>query len=230
MFNGDIKFKGVSSKTYPLTITSPPKVTHSEIKGDIFSVPGRDGDLYGKKTYRGSATITVQMALVSDDYQETLRTVRSWLSGTGKLILGDVTDSYYEVQRVVINTDERIIVRYGTLEAVFTVYPYEFLDTGDTGVTTFPITNGADRSHPLYKIGGTGSGTLTVNDHAMTFEVNGTLYIDTRRYIAYDGSNNNANGNLSGDYDGLVLENGSNTISITSGFTLTVYPKWGYII
>ena len=119
---------------------------------------------------------------------------------------------------------------YGRLSAEFVVYPYEFLTSGDTGVGAGTIANEHDPSMPLYKIVGNGSGTLTVNNNAMTFTVAGTLYIDTRRFLAYDGSGNNKNGVLSGDYERLRFITGNNVVSITSGFTLTVYPKWGYVI
>lgn len=230
-YNGDISFKNVSSKTVGLIVTAPPQVTHAEIKGDVYSIPGRDGDLYGVDTYKGSAEIKVQFALVTSEtatsYQTALRQIRKWLNGTGKLVIGDATDAYYEVQKVSIVTDSRIIVRYGTLEVSFIVYPYEFLNTGDTGVTAFPITNNAQSSKPIYKIVGSGDGVLTVNSKTMNYTVSGTLYIDTRRMIAYDGSNNNCNDKISGDYKNLWLKEGSNSISATVG-TLTVYPKWGF--
>lgn len=234
-FNGNIKFKGVSSKTFPLTITEPPQVSHASlIHANEYTIPGRNGELYSTATYRESAEISVKMALVptgsgNSAYQTALRQVRQWLQGTGKLILGDVTDSYYEVQKVVIATDNRVILRYGTLEAKFTVYPYEFLNSGDDATTSYStITNSGDVSHPLYKITGAGSGVLTVNNKTMNFTNADTTYIDVRRQIAYDGSNNSRNKYLTGDYNNLVLKHGTNTISISSGFTLVVYTKWGY--
>ena len=63
----------------------------------------------------------------------------------------------------------------------------------------------------------------------MTYTVAGTLYIDTRRYIAYDGSNANKSNVVAGDYNDLKLIHGSNSVSATAG-TLTVYPKWGYVL
>lgn len=238
-YNGDIKFKGVSSKAFPLIITAVPTVSHSEIRGNVYSVPGR-GDLYDRSTYRGSATVTVLMALVADDsvadgvsaYQEPYRAVRKWLQGTGRLIISDSSDSYYEVQRVTINTDSRVILNYGNIEVAFTVYPYEFMETGDevAELEEGVLVNDCDPSMPLYKIEGSGSGTLTVNDKAMSFEVEDTLYIDTRKYIAYDQLNANKSSSLSGDYEDITLLSGNNEISITSGFDLSVYPRWGYVI
>lgn len=233
-YNGDIQFKSVSSATKGLIVTAPPFVTHSEIYGDVNTIPGRDGSVFGIDTYQGDAVIKVAFALVASsnttsDFQTKMRAIRSWLTGRGRLVIGDSTDSFYEVRKVKIITDNRVILNYGTFEVEFTVYPYEFLTTGDTGVTSFPLTNNAMASKPLYKITGSGSGTLTVNGHTMTYTVDGDLYIDTRRFIAYDGNNVNKNNMISGDYAGLYLKSGSNTISASVG-TLTVYPKWGFTV
>lgn len=233
-YNGTITYKSVTSSSKGLIVTAPPLVTHSEIFGDVNTIPGRDGSVYGNDTYLGDAVIKVQFALVASastvsDFQTKMRAIRSWLTGRGKLSIGDTTDSFYEVKKVKIVTDNRVILNYGTLEVEFTVYPYEFLTTGDTGVTAFPLTNNAMESKPLYKIVGSGSGTLTVNGKTMTYEVDGTLYIDTRRMIAYDASNANKNSKVSGDYEGLYLISGSNSISASLG-TLTVYPKWGFTV
>lgn len=238
-WNGTMTFKGTASNTYPLTITTPPQVTHPEIKGETYTIPGRDGELISDETYKGNAEIRVTFAMVADDavntsgsYAQKFRSVRQWLSGTGKLIIGDSTDSYYEVLKTTIVTENRVILRYGIIEVAFTVYPYEFLNTGDTGITSFPITNNADIARPLYKITGTGSGTLTVNSKTMTYTVDGNLYIDTRRLIAYkldNGSKLNRSDKISGNYDDLLLKVGSNSISATVG-TLEVTPRWGYAL
>lgn len=233
-YNGDIKFKGTSSKSYPLTITTPPQITHPEIITEEYTIPGRNGTLYGADGYRASGTITVNMALVAAEtwsnnvsaYATAYRQVRQWLQGTGKLIIADSPDAFYEVQKIYIATDERQILRYGNLQVVFTVYPYEFFTSGDTAVGAGTINNPGDEAAPLYKITGNGSGTLTVNGKTMTYTVNGVLNIDVRRFIAYDGSGNNKNSVLTGDYENLKLKPGANTVAATAG-TLEVYPHWG---
>ena len=82
-FNGDIKFKGISSSTYSLIITAVPSITHSEIRGEVFTIPGRDGDLLSNDPYRGDAEVRVQFAMVNNNgtsgYQTALREVRQWL-------------------------------------------------------------------------------------------------------------------------------------------------------
>ena len=238
-YNGAITYNNVSSSTHGLIVTTPPQVTHSEIYQDRFTIPGKDGDLLGVDTYRGDAYIKVSFALVTSEtstsYQTALRGIRSWLSGKGTLILPDGNGSYYEVKRVTIDTDERVIINYGIMEATFEVYPYEFMSTAEEAITTFPITNNYDESMPVFWIrepsASGGSGTLTVNGHTLTYTSDPAkaLIIDTRRKIAYNTSNENKSNTISGDYDDLHLVHGSNTISLTRG-VLTVYPQWGYFI
>lgn len=216
-------------------LASRPILTHSEIKGESFDIPLRDGVLYGE-TYRGDAVWSILFHLKNDDLDKQKRLVRQWLQGTGNLIMSDTTDSYYEVKRVTLTEDFRKSMDYGRINAEFLVYPYEFLVSGDTGIAGGgTIENACDPSMPLYKIVGSGNGTLAVNDHAMTFTVSNTqsdseLWIDTRKFIAYNSQGANKNAVLSGDYEGLRFKTGNNVVSITSGFTLTTYPRWGYVI
>lgn len=233
-YNGDINFKNTSSKTYPLTITTPPQITHPEKITDTYNIPGRDGELYGDIVTRGNAQITINMALVAADdwtnevsaYAIAYRQVRQWLTGRGRLVISDAPDAYYEVLQVDIATDDRTILRFGQLQVVFTVYPVEFLNSGETALEGGTINNPGSRSMPIYRIIGNGSGVLTVNGKTMSYTVAGTLYIDTRRWIAYDANKNNKNNQLAGDYKDLWLEPGENTVAATAG-TLAIYPYWG---
>lgn len=234
-YNGAIIFKNISSKNYPLTITTPPQITHAEIITEEYQIPGRDGTLYGAEAYRTSAQITVNMALVAADsfqngvseYASVYRQVRRWLQGTGRLVIEDTPDAFYEVQKVEITTDDRVVLRYGNMQAVFTVYPVEFLESGEDAAAAGTINNPGDDALPLYKITGSGSGVLTVNGKTMAYTAAGVLYIDSRRFIAYDGSGNNKNAQLAGDYKNLRLKPGENTVAATVG-TLEVYPRWGF--
>ena len=234
MFNGDIKFKGISSKAYPLTVTTPPQITHPEKIVDKYSIPGRNGNLLGEVVSYGDAQITVSIALVASNtftdgvsgYTETYREVRQWLEGRGRLILGDAPDAFYEVSQVDIVTDDRTILRYGNLQAVFSVYPMEYLFSGETEISGGTVKNPGSTSYPLYKITGNGNGVLTVNGKTMSYTVNGTLYIDTQKWIAYDGQGQNMNPQLTGNYMNLKLVPGNNTVSASVG-TLAIKPRWG---
>ena len=225
----NITYKGYTPENFGAWLASLPVLTHSTKSRNTWTIPNKNGDLIETNFGRSNATWDVLIHMSNATWAKSKRAITKWLSGTGKLIMSDTTDSFYEVLDVTITEDFKKDETYGRIRAIFTVYPYEFMVSGDTGITTFPINNQNEESYPLYKISGNGNGILTVNNKTMNYTVSSILYIDTRRKIAYDGSNNDMNSSINGDYDNLILKSGSNTISATVG-TLTVYPKWGFNI
>ena len=236
------KNKASNSFSFNLIMTTPPEIIHSEIRHDSFVVPGRDGELYGKNTYRGNASVKVSFAIVTtgnaSSYTTALNEIYQWLSGTGQLSFSDES-AYYEVKKVIITTDQRTILKYGTLEVEFVVYPYKFLIETNPSTTSLSIQNTHDECYPLYQLtrtssSGTATFTLTVNGNTMTVAVPtgvSSVYIDTRRKIAYYiSSNTKVSVTVTGDYDKLKLP-GNATSTLTKDFnTLTTTPRWGYEI
>lgn len=236
-FNGAIKFNNVLSSSFGLTVTEPPEIEHSEFQEDGELIPGKDGHLFSTDKHKGSAAINVKMALykpsnatgyTSAAYQTARRSIWSWLSGTGNLVIGDVSDSHYEVQRVEITSDERELVNYGTIEVKFTVYPYEFLDTptkqnttvNPSGSTTFTLTT--DDCEPLYEVTtGSGGGTVTINGYTVNVAASQSFNVDVRRRISYSENTDKSN-KISIDYEKAGLKKGSNTISTNSGMTFKI--------
>lgn len=229
----NITFNTYTPEDFGAWLATRPVLTHSEIKGVQDDVPYRDGDLY-EDEYRGNAVWTMMFHLKNSELDKQKRKLRQWLSGKGTLIMSDTPDSYYEVKRVILPEDYRKSMEYGRINAQFVVYPYEFLASGNTAISGGgTIENEHDASMPLYKIVGNGSGQLVVGNGHMNFTVasadNG-LFIDTRLFMAYNNAGTNKNGNLDGEYEDIRLGHGNTNISITSGFTLTTYPRWGYEI
>ena len=60
----------------------------------------------------------------------------------------------------------------------------------------------------------------------MQATVNGKMTIDTDLMIAYNADGVNQNNLLTGDYEDLYLQEGTNAISLTSGFSVSVIPNW----
>lgn len=227
----DFKYNNLRPSNFNAWCATIPVINPAARNRTRQNVPKLDGELLLDDESFNDAYIDITVHAKRDDLTAKMRQIRQWLSGTGKLVISDAEDAYYEVKEITFTSYLKKNEKYGRISVRFEVYPYEFLNTGDTDITSYStITNLADSSKPLYKITGSGSGTLTVNGRSgMTFTVNGTLYIDTRRKIAYDGNGNGADGNINGDYENLYLKTGSNTISCTAG-TLTLKPKWGYRI
>ena len=217
-------------------LASKPVLTPSEIRQTVQDIVGH-GDLYELDMYRGTAQWNILVHKKSSQWLKDIRAVRQWLSGTGILEFSETNDSYYEVLQVAITEQPRKSEDYGRVNAIFYVYPYEFLKSGNnaiiiagTGAIEDDVKNEADMSKPLYHISGTGSGVLGVNGNSMSFTVDGELFIDTRRFYTYDGNSASADDKVSGDYEGLYLPTGESEITITEGFDLEMYPRWGFVI
>lgn len=226
----NITFNNKTPENVGAWLATRPELSHSKIKGGSHDLPLVDGEMYDE-TYRGDAEWEFVIHMKNDNYSKAMRKVRQWLQGEGRLVMSDTTDSYYEVKQIELTSETRKSMEYGRVKAKCTVYPYEFLTSGNTAISGGgTIANEHDVSKPLYKIMGNGDGVLTVNGATMSFSVSGTLYIDVRREFAYNGSNVGQDANISGDYRKLRLKTGNNSVSITSGFDLATYPRWGYVI
>ena len=247
----DFTFKGIAPSTKYCRLATIPVITPSEIKRDRFDVPGRNGELLGADTYRSNAHVTMTihcmegwMSGMSHPIEYYMNMIRSWLSGSGELVIKSGTSSeakyIFEVLQVKIVSESYKNTDYGRLEVDFEVYPYNFLSDAHTSRTdstyTLTVSNPADVSLPLIVVTGVGNGTLTVNGNTMTYSGIGlgNLKIDVRRQIAYQDYNNtktNKSNDVNGDYAGLVLKNGTNTLTLSNtAHIVAVYPLWGYFI
>lgn len=245
MYKGYITFKNKASNSSDLKLimTAPPLITHSEIRHDTFTIPGRDGDLFSKDTYRGNASVKVSFDLATTgavgDYTTAMNKVYQWLQGTGNLIISDEPGAFYEVKKVIITTDQRTIVRYGKIDVEFVVYPYKFLDQSQQSTTALTIINNYDECYPLYEYIALYAGqteTLTVNNSTMTIYMlqnYSKAYIDTRKKIAYHVSGQGLKTEIlvDGDYEKLKFAaNSTNILSTTNSSVLSTLPRWGYKI
>ena len=68
--------------------------------------------------------------------------------------------------------------------------------------------------------------TLTVNGNEIKANVGQNLTIDSDLMMAYRKDGIVMNTSVKGDYDGLWLNAGDNTITITDGFELKIQPNW----
>ncbi len=131
-FNGNITFKGTTSGSLGVIVSSMPKMQHSTVKATEYDIPLRDGIQYSSWRNRTDAQITVKFAIVKDNntnYIQTLRATRQWLEGTGELILDNNPDVYYNVKKVEITNEEMFTLSSGELEATFVVEPFEYMRT-----------------------------------------------------------------------------------------------------
>lgn len=72
--------------------------------------------------------------------------------------------------------------------------------------------------------------TLTVNGKKVTANVGQNLTIDTELMMAYREDGTIQNTALTGDYEELFLQPGDNTITFSSGFIVSIVPRWRILL
>jgi phage-related protein len=224
----DIKYNNVRPSAFNAFLATIPVYTPSTKSRTRQTVPKMDGEILVDDVSELDGYWDFTIHAKRDDLTAKERQIRRWLSGTGRLVLSNAEDAYWEVVECNFTTIMKKSEKYGRVAVKMEVYPYEFLNSGQTEITSYSsINNPADICKPLYKITGSGSGRLTVNGKYIDFTVDGTLYIDTRSKHTINGSGQDSDININGEYENLYLMPGSNSISCTAG-TLTVTPRWGY--
>lgn len=224
-----ITYNGENGETYGIVAARRPSVPAPEIRVTETEIPGMDGVLIENEESYGPITIPVEFNFLEneEDWMEKYRKAKRWLRGSGELKLGDDPDYFYKVYYCKITNVERTSRRLGNFTAEFTCHPYTFLQDGKQEYDYQEVLeNPYMMSKPTYVIRGSGSCTLTVNGETMKATVNQNIWIDTERMIAYNAEKTNQSSLLSGNYAGLRLKEGENTITITPGFDLKVIPNW----
>lgn len=208
-----------------------PEIKSANEKYTQTNIPGRVGSLVTSNGSVQNIEIKCTLSIVNKRFLSTLRNLKEWLLGHGKLSFTETPDSYYEVLWVDHGDIARQVRKYGQFTVTFICIPYEFEITGKESYTlpsSGILNNSFQESMPVYKITGEGMCTLSVNGNEMTANVGQNLTIDTRRMSAYRTDGTVMNTSVTGDYDKLHLLHGSNEISVSSGFQLEVIPYWGW--
>lgn len=232
MLSYDISFKDQMASQHGLLVVTRPDIPIPELQVETIKVPGRDGLLVSDIQRYAAIELTVAFNYLTspEKWNEHLRMVKSWASGSGRLILGDDPNYYYKVLYTQASVAERTSRRIGNLSVTFVCDPYQYRIDGDIEYEPEDcLFNGYDVCHPVYIIVGNGTATLTINGNSVQAAVDDKVTIDSDLMIAYDADGNVANTSTIGDYAGLYLQPGDNEIQISDGYTLTMIPRWRHI-
>ncbi len=225
-----------TSLEFGFILAEYPVIPNAELVYNTYEIPGRDGELVESKSYRKNITIAPTLTLVADEvyqlhYNDYVRKVERWLTGTGWLRISDNVDTLYRVLKVQNGGSERQTPVWGTLTPAFLCEPYEYKTDG---LEKYPVSgvtyNAYDLCKPIYRITGNSSGTLTVNGNEIAVNVGQNMTIDTANQITYRTDDGTLiMGNIGGNYEDMWLPNGNVSISISTGLAATVEPRWGWL-
>lgn len=227
----DFLFKNKRASEYGVYAVRRPDIPIPERNIEYTELKSRNGAL--TKDYKTYKDISFQMELNfmaerPSDFGWKSRIIKSWLSGGGELILSDDSMFFKKVRNVSARDIARVSKRIGRFTAEFRCDPFEYVRENNVIANQEEIRNIYDfYSEPNYVITGNGLCTLTVNGNTFRVQVGTSATIDVSRMIAFNTSTGIVNNAMaSGKYEDLRLHPGENTISITSGFDLSVVPNW----
>ena len=223
----DIEFNGETAQGHGVYLYDYATFSGASKNYQTSAVGGMLGELVGMDDYKSNLVIRCTFGIISPQFMSHVTVLKRWLKGTGRLTISDHQDVFYKVWKVDYGVVERELRKFGQFTVSFTCTPYQFEKDGLIPVSNITY-NPYDLCRPIYTVTGSGAFTLTVNGKEMSGTANPTIIIDTERMIAYNQENVNQSTLLSGDYEDIYIPSGDVDINITSGFTLSIIPQWGY--
>lgn len=211
-------------------IFTPPERQYKEI-----DVLGRDGKLYEDLNTFSELVINQEFEFIGydlDDWNIKFRQVKKWINNSNSKILkfSDDLSIFYIVNRITIDTITRDAILNGKFKLTYYCNSYCYLTSGLKSINlSSTLKNNYYISEPIYNIKGEGLLKLVVNEKEVTINVGQNTIIDVSKQKCYKENGENINYKMSGKYKDLVLKEGINNFSFTSGFTITIIPNWRYI-
>lgn len=232
-----IILNGVNSNTITgLLISKLPPITKPKQRTQIEEIDGRDGDIVTTLGY-SAYNKEIEIGLYGDfDIDEVI----TYFNNSGTITFSNEVDKYYNYQ-ILDQINYEKLIRFKTAKVKMHVQPFKYSSV--EGTRTFNITtqdeitinnSGNYVSKPTITLTGSGTINLSANGYevlVINLDANGsTITIDTANMEAYNPSTQALmNRNITGDYNNLYLNSGSNTISWTGTITqiqIQKYSRW----
>lgn len=224
-----------SSEINGLLIQELPPVSKPKMRTRVEEIDGRAGDIItelGFKAYDKTIKIGLYGEFDLDD-------VISYFNSSGTVVFSNEPDKYYNYQ-ILDQIDYERLIRFKTAKVKMHVQPFKYSSV--EGIKTFTsftnnqITiknNGNYFSKPIITITGSGTINLSLNsEQVLVIDMSNasSIVLDTANMEAYNPSDQSLlNRDVTGDYNNLYLNVGSNTISWTGTITeidIKNYSRW----
>lgn len=231
-----IELNGQSSaEINGLLIQELPPISKPKMRTQVEEIDGRAGDIItqlGFKAYDKTIKIGLYGNFDLDD-------VISYFNSSGTVIFSNEPDKYYNYQ-ILEQIDYERLIRFRTAKVKMHVQPFKYSSVEGTktftSFTNNQITiknNGNYFSKPIITITGSGTINLSLNgNQVLVIDMSNAskIVIDTANMEAYNPTNQALlNRDVTGDYNNLYLNVGSNTISWTGTITeidIENYSRW----
>lgn len=233
-----IVLNNISSRSIQgLLISELPPISKPQQRTRTEAIDGRDGDISTPLGY-AAYDKTVEIALT---YDYDIDDIIDFFNSEGKVVFSNEPDKYYKYA-IYKQVDFQRLIRFKTAKVVFHVQPFKYSDTESTKTFAFnnkasgSLTirnNGNIYSRPTLTIIGTGNINLYLNGVQLL-----SLALNTSQTIIINAETMNAtnadgsvllNRLVTGNYDNIKLNTGSNTISfdgIVDKILIDNYSRW----
>lgn len=224
-----VSYNNESCLGYGIIPVRRPSIPAPEERIEEIKIPGRNGVLVVSENLYNAISIRVEFNFMSksNEWAETYRKAKRWLSGSGELWFSDDHEVYYKVLYCKVTGTERTSRRIGNFTAEFVCDPYTYYKSGKNEIELESVIyNPGVTCEPAYRITGEGLCTLTINGYEFTANVGQEIIIDSNRMISYKNDGQMLNTDVTGDYAKLWLNPGDNSLSVTDGFLAYITPEW----
>lgn len=217
-------YKGKNSREMGISLLKLPPRTKPERRGELITVPGRDGflfeseDAYNGKTLEIECTFLPPSGKSQTEIDALIQEILVWLDGSGNLIFSDYPNYYYDATIINAIPIERLFKRYRRFMIAFEVQPFAKSITS----TVLPVVVADEQvidvvsfydTHPKIYLEASGDIEIHINDTIMHFtDLESPIVIDSELMNVTDEVGTNMNNHMVGDFP--VLTPGENTISI----------------
>lgn len=222
-----------STAVQGLLIQELPPVSKPQIRSNIETIDGRDGDIITKLGY---AAYDKQLVIgLSGQYD--IDDVIEYFNSEGTVTFSNEDDKYYNFQILEAINFERLI-RFRQATVTFHVQPFKYsLSEGNTHYTLknnseiLVNNSGNIYSKPVITLYGSNTCGIYLNGSqvfSIDFGTDDNITIDTEALEAYSGTTLK-NRIVTGNYDNFYLPVGANTIKFTGSVTqcfIKNYSRW----
>lgn len=232
-----IILNGVHSRSIlGLLISELAPITKPQIRTQIETVDGRDGDIVTPLGY-AAYNKTIKIGLT---YDYDIDQIIEFFNSSGTVTFSNEPDKYYRYA-IYNSIDFERLIRFKTADVTFRIQPFKFDES--EGLKTFNFSNvssgsltirnnGNIYSRPTLTIYGSGTVNISLNGaQILTIDMTslGSIIIDSEAMNALSSTGVLLNRNVTGDYDKIQLKVGNNTIAFTGSVTkieIEKYSRW----
>lgn len=219
-----------------LLISSLPPISKPQVRTQIETVDGRDGDIVTPLGFSAYDKV-INIGLT---YNYDVDEIIEFFNSEGIVTFSNESDKYYRYA-IYEQIDFEKLIRFKTAEITLHVQPFKYpvneqpqTFTIFSSPATVSIYNAGNiYARPIITITATGDVALSLNGSEILNiefgETAQTIIINCEELNAYDSQNILLNRLVTGNYDNIKLNKGSNEIGLTgnvSNLTITKYNRW----